>query len=97
MFHSKTKVAIRVLTEGGRGDILQLDDLSDGCMVYKILIDKHPLPRNSSNDAHLGSQTAPPNIHPIVYNPIGAQCIRNAALRTHGSGGPTATDTACWR
>lgn len=36
-------------------------------------------------------------VHPVILEKIDAQCIRSAALRTFGAGGPSRTDAHCWR
>ena len=63
--------------------------------VMNQLKEKHP----SAQDAHLGSLIFGPvlDIPDVVYQKIDGKMVREAALRTKGSGGPCGVDTIGFR
>ena len=98
MFHGRTRAALRLLDESqaSRG-VLSLDSESgEGLTVRQILKEKHPIGRDPSPEILL--QTAgEQSVHPIVFEPIDANCIRQAALRVIGGAGPSGLDADAWR
>ena len=77
--------ALRCLTDDGCGGVLSLND-----DVMKHLHQKHP----KAQPAKLGSLLFGPvdEVHESAYNEITGEMIREAALRTKGTGGPSSVD-----
>ena len=68
----------------------------EGLTVKQISKEKHPVGRDPSPEILL--QTAGvQSVHPIVFEPIDANCIRQAALRVIGGAGPSGLDADAWR
>ena len=77
--------ALRYLSEDDSGEVLPLTD-----DVVRQLGEKHP----EAQRAKLGSLLFGPveEIHDLVYQEINGELVREAALRTKGSGGPSGVD-----
>ena len=83
--------ALRFLSETSTGGVLELTD-----DVMAQLKEKHPNPQPTT----LGSLLFEPindNIPESVYSEINGEIIREAALRTKGSGGPCGVDANGFR
>ncbi len=99
MLQGKTKAALRLLSEQGKGGILQLDEIvttSDGQKkVKEILIDKHPPGQPAYPDVIIKDD--PQDVHPVLFESLDAAIIRSAALNTSGAAGPSGIDALGWR
>ena len=82
--------ALRFLSENSGGGVLPLTD-----DVMKQLHEKHP----NAKEANLGSLLFGPveDIPGVIYQQIDGDMIREAALRTKGSGGPSGIDANGFR
>ena len=82
--------ALRYLSDNSCEGVLPLTD-----EVMEQLHEKHPAP----NNAKLGSLLFGPieDIPPVIFQQIDAEMIRDAALRTKGSGGPSGVDALGFR
>ena len=82
--------ALRYLSDNQGGGVLPLDD-----DVMRQLKEKHPNPQ----EACLGSLLFGPmeDIPDLIYQQINGEMVRNAALRTKGSGGPSGVDSNGFR
>ena len=100
VLEGKMHAAIRFLTENADNGVLELDDTigpEHTKTVREVLRDKHPTARDASTDALPTTSALPPQIHPVLFDSLTANAIRAAALRTHGSAGPSGIDAAGWR
>ena len=102
MFHGKINAASQLLSDRGKGGVLCVDDVIDlGDNTKKPVLDilklKHPRAQPASPDAVPERNTAPPNVHPVVFKDITATSIRRAALQTKGAAGPSGIDAYRWR
>lgn len=59
--------------------------------VMKQLVDKHPIPQ----EAQLGCLSFGPieDVPSVVFNQIDGEMVKESALRTKGSGGPSGIDS----
>lgn len=101
--------ALRLLSStGASAGVLPLSDTitgSDGTArtVRDILRDKHPGAAPATSASLLPSAIDPlashasSPFHPVMFDQITGDLIRNAALRTEGSAGPSGIDAAGWR
>ena len=103
MFNGKINAALKLLSQKGKGGILQIkqrvdsSDPNSSPTVLESLKSKHPAAKPASSNALPTESCEPPQIHPVVYDSIDASTIRSAALNTKGSAGPSGLDAHCWR
>ena len=106
MEQGKVKSALRYLSQNSTGGVLNLDDMipsasSGSEQVLRssrdVLQDKHPngkIPDLSS----LHTSSSETNIlNPILFENLNADTIRNAAMHTQGSAGPSGLVSFAWR
>lgn len=102
MLLGNVRGALRVLSQAPSGGVLSLESRIDldgeERSVRDILKDKHPraeevLARAVVDENYKGS----PSFHPVLFEKITAASVRNAALRTEGSAGPSGIDATGWR
>ena len=104
--HGRTKAALRTLSQAATGQrtcILQAHESADKTQpaketVLDILKAKHPpgaaaLPETLVDD----DEVDPPEFHPVIFNNITAEAVREAAIRCNGSAGPSGLDAAAWQ
>ena len=92
----KISSAIAKLTDTSKG-VLSLDEIVKGKTVEQTLIEKHP-PSEAIDENYItpvSNETIP--FHPSKFNQINGQHIEKAAMRTHGSHGPSGLDANDWR
>ena len=96
MEKGKISSAIRCLTEE-TGGVLSLSERIDGETVEAILQRKHPKGQPANDDliAPKDEQTLP--YHSAIFDQINSARIRKAAMKTHGSHGPSGQDADEWR
>ena len=97
MLEGKTHAALRFLSENPCSGILNIDDHVDGQTVLDALRSKHPPAGEVDPEALITSNFEPPETHPVLFESLTAQAVRNAALRTKGSAGPSGIDAAGWK
>ena len=100
VFEGKIHSALRYLSDNHGGGVLFLDERPDPASdrsVRDVLREKHPEKREASLDALVTNSELPPEVHPVLFEPLTAASIRSAALRTAGSAGPSGIDAAGWR
>ena len=92
----KIPSAIAKLTDTSKG-VLSLDEIVKGKTVEQTLIEKHPPsePINENYITPVSNETIPFN--PSIFDQINDQHIKKAAMRTHGSHGPSGLDANEWR
>ena len=97
MFAGKTHAALRVLSENPCAGLLSVDDQVDGQTVLDVLQSKHPPAGKVDPSVLISPGVQPPEIHPVFFERLTSQSVRNAALRTQGSAGPSGVDAAGWK
>ena len=102
IFQGKTSAAIKLLMENESSGVLELNARADpsdpnSFSVLKVLKNKHPSLSPCTPDSLFSPNVEPPNVHPVIFDRIDACCIRSAAVRTFGAGGPSQTDAHNWR
>ena len=97
--HGKVKAALRLLSRGSRGGVLDLDEIvatpSSSDSVRDILKQKHPVAQPASADALLKGAAAP--THDVIFECLDGPMIRSIALHSQGSAGPSGLDAANWK
>ena len=100
MMKGRVRAALQLLTNETRSGLLSLEEVvSDGSgrTVRDVLEDKHPDPELVHADTILNEQMTSVNFHPVLFDNINAEVIRNSALRTEGAAGPSGVDAMSWR
>ena len=101
MMAGKVKAAIRLISDENKGGVLNLDDTIPGqpsnITVFDILNKKHPDPQPPHPHTLQSPDKQQPHPHPVLFDSIDGTSIRNAALKTFGSAGPSGLDAAGWR
>lgn len=98
MIQGKVKAAMKYLSDNANGGILGLDDVvegSHGRTARELLRDKHPMQKFPSYSALL--QGPVNDVPSVIFDQIDGCAIKQAALRTQGSGGPSGMDSNAWR
>ncbi len=100
MLLGNVRGALRVLSSSKSGGVLPLSSVvdSNGTTVKDVLREKHPPAAEVSLDALVDEDyVSSATFHPVLFEKITASVIRNAALRTEGSAGPSGIDASGWR
>ena len=92
----KISSAIAKLTDTSRG-VLSLDEIVKGKTVEQTLIEKHQpsKPIDENYVAPISKETIP--FHSSIFDQINSQHIKKAAMRPHGSHGPSGLNANEWR
>ena len=95
MFQGKTHATLQLLTDKGKGGVLHLHDTinngnAEQITVKDALKSKHPTGKAATLDSIY--QGMPPDVHPVIFDPIDASMIRSIALSTRGAAGPSGLD-----
>ena len=92
----KISSAIAKLTNTSKG-VLSLDEIVKGTTVEQTLVEKDPRsePIDENYITPVSNETIP--FHPSIFDQINGQHIKKAAMRTHGSHGPSDLDANEWR
>ena len=96
MFVGKTHATLNLLSEGGRGTPLHLDQPAESTYnsrvtVREVLKEKHPVCTNSLNHG------SPPESHSVIFENIDAALIRSVPLCTSGAAGLSSPDAFVWK
>ena len=96
VFEGKIHAALRYFSENHGGGVLYVSEQASGNdrTVFDGLREKHPEPREAHIEALVTTTDDPPEVHPVLFEQLTGQTIRNAALRTQGSAGPSGIDAA---
>ena len=100
MMEGRVRAALQLLNRENRSGPLSLDRVvSDGSgrTVRDVLEDKHSDSESAHVDAILNENLNNTDFHPILFDSITADVIRNSALHTEGSVGPSGMDALSWR
>ena len=101
MFRGKVDAALDLLSNTSNGGTLNPADPSDSSdpsspTVLDVLMKKHP-PGQPVHPSVLIGEGEPPFVHPVLFDKIDGDVIKNAALNTKGAAGPSGLDAHCWR
>ena len=97
MSAGKISNALRCINDCEKGGVLSLTEKIDNKSVLDILKEKHP-PASRCDDRYIVEK--PSNVtpyHPVIFDKIQGRIVRNAAMKTHGSHGPSGVDANEWR
>ena len=106
MEQGKVKSALRYLSRNSTGGVLNLDDMipsaSSGSeqvlrSTRDVLQDKHPTGKPPDLSSLLTSSSETNILNPILFENLNADTIRNAAMHTQGSAGPSGLDSFAWK
>ena len=100
MMEGKVKAALRLISEDSNGGILSLDSyvLPDNSeTVRESLLKKHPPGISSIPSAIISGTDSAEPIHPVIFNGIDEELIRNTGIKTEGGAGPSGPDAVSWR
>ena len=99
MFEGKITQALQLLSDKGRGKVLQLNQTfninGSSTTVRDILRSKHPPSHDASPETLL--QGTLPDIHPVIFDEVNASLIRSTSLHLSGAAGPSGLDSHAWR
>ena len=98
----KVKDALRCLSGDGRSGVHSLSYIimegsDEGKSVLDVLKDKHPAGQSPSVDTLLPITTTPNDSSTCIFLTLDDKAIRQAALRTQGSVGPSGVDAIAWK
>ena len=101
MTAGKISNAIRCLTDESKGGVLSINEkvpVNGGTKtVLEILHEKHPKSAEMNPDYITKPDQNTLPYHPSIFDRINGPTIRKAALKTHGSHGPSGLDAQEWR
>ncbi len=95
MFQGKTNAALQLLSNKGKGNLLQLNDVVGDSTVKEILQSKHPSGMSAMPESTING--TPPDFHPVIFDSIDAALIKSTSLNTKGAAGPSVLDAFAWR
>ena len=103
MMEGKVRAALRIITANCGSGSLPLDQIAEpesdaSETVRDILVKKHP-PKQPPSVSFLlePPDSQPPEPHPVMFEAIDGQLIRNTVLRMDGTAGPSGLDAAAWK
>ena len=102
MMEGKVRAALRIVTGSYGGGSLPLDQVADpesdnSETVRDVLLKKHPPKQPPSVSSLLEPESQPPEPHPVMFEVIDGQFIRNTVLKMDGAAGPSGLDAAAWK
>lgn len=74
-----------------------MEGSDEGKSVLDVLKDKHPAGQSPSADTLLPSTTTPNDSSTCIFHALDDKAIRQAALQTQGSAGPSGVDAIAWK
>ena len=87
MEDGKVNKALKLLESSNKGVILPLIE-----KTFEVLLEKQP---KASSDILIEEEVQ--NVHPVIYDSIDSEMVRDAIEKTRGSAGPLGLDTDGWR
>ena len=102
MMEGKVRAALRIVTGSCGGGLLPLDQIADPESdtletVRDVLLKKHPPKQPLSVSCLLQPDFQPLEPHPVMFESIDGQLIRNTVLKMDGAAGPSGLDSAAWK
>ena len=92
--------AMRLLSDEGANGLLHLDDYltnSSQKTVRDVLKEKHPNASSLDPDYVVNSKENASPVHPVLFDSLDGQLIRNTAMRCSGAAGPSGLDSTQWK
>ena len=86
MEDGKVNKALKLLESSNKGVILPLIE-----KTFEVLLEKQP---KASSDILIEEEVQ--NVHPVIYDSIDSEMVRDAIEKTRGSAGPSGLDTDGW-
>ena len=87
MEDGKVNKALKLLESSNKGVILPLIE-----KTFEVLLEKQP---KASSDILIEEEVQ--NVHPVIYDSIDSEMVRDAIEKTRGFAGPLGLDTDGWR
>ena len=103
MMEGKVRAAIRVVTETKGSGPLPLnnlanhDDPNSTQTVRDILLEKHPPKQPPKKSTIIKPSTPSLEPHPVLFEEVNGQMIRDTVLKMDGAAGPSGLDAASWK
>ena len=99
MNNGKCKAALDLISKEAKGGLLHMGDKlpKDDQTVREGLLGKHPVGQALFRECTDQSPPPPLPTHPVIFEAIDAHLIRQTALNTTGSAGPSGLDARDWR
>ena len=102
MAEGKVRAALRIITDSNGTGTLPLDKVVDSDnnnaeTVQDVLLKKHPPKQPPRLSSLFESVSPPPEPHPVMFEVIDGQLIRNTLLKMDGAAGPSGLDAAAWK
>ena len=90
MEDGKVSKTLKLLESSNKGGILPLTE-----ETFEVLLEKHPKASEASNDILIQEEVQ--NVHPVIYDSIDSEMVRDAIEKTRDSAGPSGLDADGWR
>ena len=90
MEEGKVNNAMRLLQKSNNRGILPLTE-----ETFEVLLEKHPPASKADEEVLLKDEIN--DIHPVIYECIDSEYVKEAAKRTKGAAGPSGLDADGWR
>ena len=103
MMEGKVRAAMRLVTQSDGSGPLPLndpaypDDPTNTQTVRDVLYEKHPPKQLPKISTIIKPNTPSIEPHPVIFEAINGQLIRDTVLRMDGAAGPSGLDTAQWK
>ena len=62
--------------------------------TFEVLLQKHPKASEASNDILIEEEVQ--NVHPVIYDSIDLEMVREAIKKTRSTAGPSGLDPDGW-
>ena len=90
MEDGKVNKSLKLLGSSNKGGILPLTE-----ETFEVLLEKHPKASEASNNILIQEEVQ--NVHPVIYDSIDSEMVRDAIEKTRGSAGSSCLDADAWR
>ena len=90
MEDGKVNKALKLLESSNKGGILPLTE-----ETFEVLLEKYLKASEASNDILIQEEVQ--NVHPVIYDSIDSEMVRNAIEKTRSFAGPSGLDADVWR
>ena len=103
MMEGKVRAALRLVTQANGSGPLPLNttanpnDPTSTQTVRDILLEKHPPKQPPKKSTIAKPDTPVPEPHPVLFDEISGQMIRDMILRMDGAAGPSGLDATSWK